>query len=132
MGKGSQNNNAKLVIRFVYAAQPTGASLVKVKWAFTRKSEVCFANENQAFHWGDKNVKLRPARVKDEKKNKSMSLNKEMFKVKSSKKLNFQFLNNYSFLHNYLNNFHVHEFLSYYNDGTIFRNKIGTRIFLGN
>lgn len=50
---------------------------------------MCFANENQAFHWGDKNVKLRAARVKDEKKNKSMNLNKEMFGVKTSKKLTF-------------------------------------------
>ena len=66
-----------------------GVSLVKVKWGFTCKSEVCFANENQAFHWGDKNVKLRAARVKDEKKNKSMNLNKEMFGVKTSKKLTF-------------------------------------------
>lgn len=51
-------------------------SLVKVK-CFTCKSEVCFANENQAFHWGDKNVKLRAAGVKDEKGNKSMCFNRK-------------------------------------------------------
>lgn len=59
-------------------------SLVKVK-CFTCKNEVCFANENQAFHWGDKNVKLGAARLKDEKENKSMSFNRKMFKVETAK-----------------------------------------------
>lgn len=59
-------------------------SLIKLK-CFTRKSEVCFANENQAFHWGDKNVKLRAAGLKDEKENKSMCFNRKTFKVETTK-----------------------------------------------
>lgn len=51
---------------------------------FTCKSEVCFANENQAFHWGDKNVKLGAAGLKDEKENKSMSFNRTKFKVQTT------------------------------------------------
>jgi hypothetical protein len=61
-----------------------GISLVKVKY-FTSKSEVCFANENQTFLWGDKNAKLRAAGLKDEKENKSLTFNRKKFKAESSK-----------------------------------------------